>query len=240
MGRREEVDSIIVKGLEVSDLDENVVIPLHEVLSRPVMPVAKDEIPKQEDVERWPHLRGFVHQPELDSHVELLIGANVPKALQPREVIPAISEGPYATRVDLGWVINGPTGRKPKYVPSSCFFMKSVEAHLMCIACADFADSFPFDKLGLSRDDLKFLNIVEDSVKHCEDGHCQISLPLKNPRLKMPENRVQAERRALYLKRKLSRDAKFREDYVTFLEDVSAGKQSSSRTQSSLSQTQAL
>ena len=36
----------------------------------------------------------------------------------------------------------------------------------------------------------------------------------------MPENRVQAERRALYLKRKLSRDAKFREDYVTFLEDV--------------------
>ena len=184
------------------------------------MPVAKDEIPKQEDVERWPHLRGFVHQQELDSHVELLIGANVPEALQPREVIPAISGGPFATRVDLGWVINDPTGRKPKYVPSSCFFMKSVEAHLMCIACADFADASPSDDLGLSRDDLRFLNIVEDSVKHCEDGHCQISLALKNPCLKMPENRVQAERRALYLKRKLSRDAKFREDYVTYLEDV--------------------
>jgi len=188
MGRSEEVDSIIVK--EVSDLDKNIVSPLHEVLSRPVMPVAKDEIPKQEDVERWPHLRGFVHQPELDSHVELLIGANVPEALQPREVIPAISGGPYATRVDLGWVINGPTRRKPKYVPSSCFFMKSVEAHLMCIACADSADASPSDDLGLSRDDLKFLNIIEDSVKHCEDGHCQISLPLKNPCLKMPENRV--------------------------------------------------
>jgi len=157
---------MIVKDLETSDLEENVVIPLHEVLSRPVMPVAKDEIPMQEDVERWPHLRGFVHLPELDSHVELLIGANVPGALQPREVIPAISGGPYATRGDLGWVINGPTGRKPKYVPSSCFVVKSVEAHPMCIACDDFADASLSDDLGLSRDDLKFWNIVEDSVKH--------------------------------------------------------------------------
>ena len=175
------------------------------------MPVAKDEIPKQEDVERWPHLRGFVHQQELDSHVELLIGANVPEALQPREVIPAISGGPYATRGDLGWVINGPTRRKPKYVPSSCFVVKSVEAYPMCIACDDFADASLSDDLGLSRDDLKFLNIVEDSVKHYEDDHYQISLPLKNPCLKMPENIVQAE---------LSRGAKFREDYVAFLEYV--------------------
>ena len=36
----------------------------------------------------------------------------------------------------------------------------------------------------------------------------------------MPENRVQAEPRALYLNCKLSRDAKFREDYVAFLENV--------------------
>ena len=46
MGRSEEVDSFIVKDLQISDLDENVVIPLHETLARPVMPVSKDEIPK--------------------------------------------------------------------------------------------------------------------------------------------------------------------------------------------------
>ena len=67
----------------------------------------------------------------------------------------------------------------------------------MCIACADFADASPSDDLGLSRDDLKLLNIVEHSVKHCGDGHYQISLPLRNPCLKMPENRVHAERKAL-------------------------------------------
>ena len=219
IGRGEEVDSFIVKDLQISDLDENVVIPLHEMLARPVMPVSKDEIPKQEDVERWPHLRGYVELTELDSQVELLIGANVPEALQPREVIPAANGGPYATRVDLGWVINGPTGRKLRYVPS-CFFVKSMEAHPMCVACADFADTSLSDDVCLSRDDLKFMNIVKDSAMQCEDCHYQISLPLKNPSMKMPENRVQAERRIAHLKRKLLGNGKFREDYVTSLEGV--------------------
>lgn len=52
MGRSEEVDSFIVKDLQVSDLDEKVVLPLHETLARLVMLVSKDEIAKQEDVER--------------------------------------------------------------------------------------------------------------------------------------------------------------------------------------------
>ena len=66
MGTTEEIDTLTVKDLEVSDLDENVVIPLHETLTRPAMPVAKHEIPTQEDVERWPNLRGYVNLPEFD------------------------------------------------------------------------------------------------------------------------------------------------------------------------------
>ena len=215
-----DVDSLVVTNLEVSDLDENVVISLPEVLSRPSMPVVKDEIPKQEDVERWVHLQGYVYLAELNSEVDLLIGANVPEALQPREVVPASDGGPYATRVDLGWVINGPTGRKQKFVPSSSFFVNCKETHPMCIACADFADATLSDGLSMSRDDLKFMNIVEDSVMQCEDGHYQVSLPLRDLNLQMPANRSQAERRALYLKRKFSKDEKFREDYVACLEKV--------------------
>ena len=90
----------------------------------------------------------------------------------------------------------------------------------MCVACADFTDAFLTDDQGLSRDNLKFMNIVEDSVTQCEDGHYQVPLPLRNPRVFMPENRVQAERRALCLKRKFSRDPKFQDDYVAFLEEV--------------------
>ena len=185
MGRRtEEVESLIVRDLVVSDLDENVLIPLHEVLSRPVMSVTRDEIPRQEDVERWPHLRSHMYLTELDSQVDLLIGADVPEALQPREVIPAIDGGPYATRVDLGWVINGPTGRKPNYVPSSCFFVKSVQAHSMCVACADFTDALLTDDQGLPRDDLKFIKIVRrwplsraSSVKESSHVHAREQNP---------------------------------------------------------------
>ena len=100
----------------MTKLDENIVISLPEVLSRLPMPVVKDEIPKQEDVERRPHLQGYVYLAELNSEVDLLIGASVPEALQPREVVLARNGGPYATRVDLSWVISDPTGRKQKFV----------------------------------------------------------------------------------------------------------------------------
>ena len=220
MGTAEEVDSVVASGLVVSDLDENVVVPLREVYSRPTMPVSKDEVPKQEDVDRWPHLRGFVYLTELNSQVDLLIGSDVPEALQPKEVIPAVGGGPYASKVEFGWVINGPTGRKPRYVPSACYLTKSIDVHPMCVACADFADACLNDGTGMSREDMKFMNIVEDSVMQCEDGHYQVRLPFRNPSLTLPANRCQAERRALSLRRKFLKDARFQEDYVASLESV--------------------
>ncbi|KAK3733837.1 hypothetical protein QZH41_000403 [Actinostola sp. cb2023] len=44
----------------------------------------------------------------------MLIGLDVPQCREPKEIINSQDGGPYATRVDLGWVINGPTGRKSK------------------------------------------------------------------------------------------------------------------------------
>lgn len=37
MGTSEEIDTLMLKDLEVSDLDEYVVIPLRETLTRPAM-----------------------------------------------------------------------------------------------------------------------------------------------------------------------------------------------------------
>jgi len=56
MNSSKDVYTALVNDLVVSDLDENVAILLPDVLSRPAMPVGRDEIPKQEDVERWLHL----------------------------------------------------------------------------------------------------------------------------------------------------------------------------------------
>ena len=42
--------------LEVSDLDENNFIELPLVFSIPVLPISSESVPRQEDVDRWPHL----------------------------------------------------------------------------------------------------------------------------------------------------------------------------------------
>ena len=49
--------------------------------------------------------------------VDLFTGSDVPEALQPKDVIPAAGGVPYSSKVKLGRIINGPTGREPKYVP---------------------------------------------------------------------------------------------------------------------------
>ena len=63
----------------------------------------------------------------------------------------------------------------------------------MCEACTDLVDA-PFSNgLSISRDDLKFMNIVEDLVVQCADGQYQVSLLLRNRNMKMPVSRSQAE-----------------------------------------------
>ena len=53
-----------------------------------------------------------IHLPELDSEVELLIGSDVPKALEPIDVIRSVGDGPYAVKTMLGWTVNGPLDGK--------------------------------------------------------------------------------------------------------------------------------
>ena len=43
-----------------------------------------------------------------DAGVGLLIGVNMPKAMEPRQIINRQDDGPYAVQTLLGWVVNGP------------------------------------------------------------------------------------------------------------------------------------
>ena len=54
----------------------------------------------------------------------------------------------------------------------------------MCAVCIDLVDPTYSDGLSMSRDDLKFMNIVADSVVQCEGGDYQVSLPLRNRNVK--------------------------------------------------------
>ncbi len=129
------------------------------------------------------------HLQYLQGHIYLpTINANVPQALQPMRIIGSQDGGPYASKVALGWIINGPIRRKVGKAMHANF--TRTEVHLMCAACSDFLEASDINEKGMSRNDHRFMNIVESSVKKTSDNHYEISLPVKDDKLKMPNNCV--------------------------------------------------
>ncbi|KAK3724979.1 hypothetical protein QZH41_017459, partial [Actinostola sp. cb2023] len=86
----------------------------------------------------------------------------------------------------------------------------------------DFAEHKGASTYGLSKEDRRFLEIAEQGIHQCEDGHYELPLPLKDKRVKLPNNREAALRRLNQLKRKLlaANGAKYREDYIAFMNKV--------------------
>ena len=111
-------------SLVVSDLEGNCNVKLPLVYSRPCLPVPVEAISTQQDVDRWPHLQG-INIAHINEDVGLLIGSDVPNALQPREIRQSQDGGTFATRTALGWVLNGLLGRETTKVPTEKFCTSS-------------------------------------------------------------------------------------------------------------------
>lgn len=47
---------------------------------------------------------------KIDAGVELLVGVNTPKVLEPWRIINSKNNGPYAVQTLLSWVVSGPLG----------------------------------------------------------------------------------------------------------------------------------
>ena len=106
LGKQNSVTECRVFKLEV--FDEQNFIELLTVFSTTELPVSKNSIPQQEDVSKYPYLKG-IQRPKIDTPIGLLIGNDVPKALEPKQVIIAnIDKGPYAVKTIFGWTLNGP------------------------------------------------------------------------------------------------------------------------------------
>ena len=176
--------------------------------------------------------------------VELLIGANCVEALQPLEVIPSQQEGPYVYKTILGWCVVGPmvdekqdafscnwiavlqaeSGSVAKHhfeVQNKCEYI-GIKEMLRKIYMSDFQDTSSqredsiIGKMSeISNEDRRFLEILDtETVK--VGNHYQTPLPLKNPDVKLPNNRKVAERRLLYLKKRVMKHDIFRQQYTEF------------------------
>lgn len=226
MGEQKAVSCKAVPDLEVSSLEGDDFIELTEVFAQKVIPVSKENIPTQEDVDKWPHLQG-VRIPSINADVGLLIGTDVAEALEPEEVIRSIKDGPYAVRTALGRTVNGPlrenTRSRTKHGCPQIKINRISVARLEELWAQQFKCDFPenaqSEQLEMSKEDQLFMDRVSESTK-LVNGHYSIGLPLKNKDVKMPNNRAVAEQRALNMKKKLQRNQTFKEDYVSFMNDV--------------------
>ena len=64
--------------------------------------------------------------------------------------------------------------------------------------------------VALSREDLQFLKIVDEGIRHSDDMHYEIPLPFREGNVQLPNNRSQAVQRLHGLTRRLQGDMQYR------------------------------
>ena len=221
----EEQHECVMVNLDVMDLDENVMIEVPTAFSVKKLNVSLESITKQDDVDNWSYLNGVTVPRALTNHdVGLLIGVDVPEALEPEEIRRAQDGGPYAVKTKFGWTLNGPLGRYGKerkqcYLIPSCENDDMLEKQFKQYINRDFCESTAYSCKAMSMEDKKALAVLEDTAK-LVDGHYQLAIPWRDIQPCLPNNRSVAEHRLKHLKRKLSRDVGLCKKYTNFIDDL--------------------
>lgn len=82
-----------------------------------------------------------------------------------------------------------------------------------------FGESSADEKPEMSQEEIRFLNVLDSTIA-LRSGHYEMALPLRDREAPVPNNRVQAERRAHWLRRKLERNSRLYSDYKCFVADI--------------------
>ena len=206
MHRESQVESTILDNLTVTSLDDENPIELPRSYTRDEIPAYHHHIPTPSLIEQWTHLSEVAKkipefEPDLD--IGLLIGSNCPSALEPLEVVPCQSDGPFALRLRHCWTVSGPlrirTDHDKGKIIANRITVREAETQkefiapksLLKMLQLDFNDhtvSKVPDERGLSQEDRKFLSMVERETK-VVDGHYQVPLPSDAMMLTCPTTR---------------------------------------------------
>ena len=219
------IKSMMIKGIQITDIHGKNPVNLAKAYVREEMPVNQCHIPKRKNLKES-EFRDLIPNFIEGLEVGLLIGANCPGALEPLSVRRGQSlQDPFALQLRHGWVVVGPAGSGTDI---ECHRTSIFESSRLSeiptpeLANRDFDDrrSLHPDECGLSIEDLKFLEIMDNGVA-MESGHYRLPLPLRSRELgNLPNNISQAAQRATFLAKRLERDEKYCQDYICFMEDL--------------------
>ncbi|KAL0151450.1 hypothetical protein M9458_053236 [Cirrhinus mrigala] len=225
MGQERPVKSYELTGLEVGSIDGSVYIDLPKVYTQPKIPVSKENLLNILDLEKWPYLKE-IELKRIDADIEILIGINVPKAMEPWQIVNSQRNGPYAVKTVLGWVVNGPlhscsstneTGLIS--VTANRISMENLKDLLIRQYNHDFPEKDYDEKREMSVEDKLFMSIATSSVE-LKNGHYHLPLPFRDKDATLPNNYEMAAQRMLNLAKRFKKDSAYANEYATFMEDV--------------------
>ena len=104
---KEEITVEKTTGLVVKRIDKRVEVELPKTYSRARIPFKRNQVPRPEVANEWPHLRKIadkIHPYQNGVDVGILIGCNCPRAIKPREVILGKGDDSYAVK-NLTWLV---------------------------------------------------------------------------------------------------------------------------------------
>ncbi|XP_020556881.2 uncharacterized protein LOC110014410 [Oryzias latipes] len=224
MGQETVVPAYSLIGLEVSGVEDHNFYPLPEVLTQRKMPVSTESMATSEHLKKHPHL-SKIHMPKINAEVDLLIGTNAPQLLEPWEVINSNGNGPYAVKTVLGWVVNGPLNGNsgvleecPHSATVNRISVNKLEELLSSQYSYEFNEKVSKDK-EMSREDVKFLNTLENSVMLIGGQYC-MNLPFRNPEVHFPNNYSVAKQRLQSLKKRFIHDKAWQEEYSRYMNEL--------------------
>ncbi|CAB3982868.1 Hypothetical predicted protein [Paramuricea clavata] len=139
-------------------------------------------------------------------------------AIKPHEVLPGKDNNPYSIQTALGWGIVGSVTHNPEETDkdsvqthhivtceviggkerTTCqFVLKTLVKEILTPAQVGKMFEFDFNDQDKSSPPLSynhwlFMKRVEEQVHQRDDSHFEIPLPLKNPEVKLPNNKSQA------------------------------------------------
>ena len=211
----------LLKNIEVLDLDKENVINIPEMFTKHSIPVNSEDIIKEEDIEEFGYLED-VTLPNLDDkHVGILIGNNIPKAMEPWKIINSQEDGPYAVKTLLGWTVHGVkrNSHSQRVSVNRIIANETIEEQLIHMYNMDFSECLSDDLRVKSKEDAMFLELAADSIQLMK-GHYELALPFRHEDVKLPNIRQLAQQRAENLRRRFIKNPTFHEEYAAAMEKV--------------------
>ena len=219
---REVMDSYLVKNLIITGIDEQENIELPPLFVMDQIPASKNNIIKQEELRKWPHLAS-IEVPKINADIGLLIGNDNPIAIEPFKIInsPKGTNGPYAVLTRLGWFISGLKTNNYYNRNVNSIHIEDVETKRILLGMykRDFSD-LNSTEVGHSEEDRQWIKKVESSCKLLPSGHYEIALPFKKDVQRLPDSKAVAFKRLFYLKSKMKKNVNFHVEYKNFIEEM--------------------